>query len=166
MKCYPPTKHAPPPLSWFIESGNKYGKEFENIIHKEFGSVYPIAIKSTRLHLLPLAARISFTNKVFVINMVRNKVDRAKSIYRVISEQYPNTTLMDLINRVTLWEARAMEIVAAHPQYTYINTSIHKLVKTPYKEFCRIASILGIIPPEKHKVKEWIDPKLVNRNGI
>ncbi len=160
---------SPPSLEVMSKIGIKYYKDYEELIQREFGCCFPIAIKSQRLLTLPLLHQLKEDYQIKLLIMERKLEDQVNSTLRVWKRSnqllQKSATREFVFEYLTKWKAFSHK-VEQHYKFPTLHVSFNELIADPVEVSKSIFDFIEEDYPDIQQIKSWIDPSLVNRSKL
>jgi hypothetical protein len=155
-----------PTISQLKNYGLQHHARFKNLLDTEFGNAYPIALKGGRLLVLPFLAPLQIDYNVRVLMLNREPKDQVASIIRVWKKSpklRKKATVRHIMPILNKWKTFVNSVRTSYKTFNYLDVQFEQLINDPMLTMHQISKFTGINCPPESIIKNWIDPRLVNR---
>jgi hypothetical protein len=154
---------AKPPANDQIQSlmktANDHIDEFEKFMNDEFDKQSFIAIKGIRFVILPFLRILQDRYLTKCIVLHRNRDDQIKSAFRL--DSWKNQSLIK--ERVAQWYSFGTFVLDYFSEFNYLHVNFEELIHKPILIANKVTDFLDVKRIPHNKIKQWIDPSIVNR---
>jgi hypothetical protein len=166
FKGFFPELDSTPTIHQLKTYGVQHHARFKHLLNAEFGNVYPIALKGGRLLILPFLAPLQTDYNIKVLMLNRKPEDQIASIIRVWKKSpklRKQATVKNILPVLNKWKKFVSAVRTAYKTFNYLDVQFEQLINDPMLTMHKISKFTGINCPPESIIKNWIDPKLVNR---